>query len=56
MVRPVTFGLQPPRPPGHYLSILGHLDLFLDLFFELFSPSFLNLHFFSSQLNARFFS
>lgn len=55
MVRTITIGLKPPGPARSYLSTPGHLDPFLDLFFELLGP-FLNLPIFFFQLNASFFS
>ena len=49
MIRQVTTGFKPPRPLQYYVLISGHLDPFLDLLFELVSPSFLRLHFFFFQ-------
>lgn len=57
MVRLITIGLKPLRPPRYYLPISGHLDSFLDLILWItqffFSKS---AFFFPFQLNTRFFS
>lgn len=55
LIRPVTIGITSPRPLRYYVSIPDHLEPFLDLFFEIFSPSFRNLHSVFFQVDARFF-